>query len=547
MSLRPARPTRRVVAAVATALVTLVAAIATGSPHAGAEPPGPVIHTPPVDAPVADPFRPPATQYGPGNRGLAYDLAPDTPVRATADGSVVFAGAVGASQHVTVLHADGLRTSYSFLSAIAVRRGDVVRQGDVVGAAGPGFHLGARDGEHYLDPESLFGERVVEVRLVPHGEPLPPTDAGLLAEQASLRDLVRKEEPGLLRRAVGAVVRGAVPLAAKVVGAADAAWHSWRGLRPSSIAADIAESLAIHLRQECTPSSVTPEPPPGERTAILVAGLGSSSEHGSIDDVDLDALGYDPASVLRYRYGGGRTPTHADLHPGLAGIPEGAYRPDDTLGDVVERGRELAGLIEEAAAARPGAPIDVYAHSMGGLVTRVALLELAERPGGLEVLGQVATIGTPHSGADLATMAVLSEKGFIQDVDLARALLDIPIDPYSTGVRQLSETSDLIERLQGSGVPDGVDLRTVAARGDLVVTADKADVPGRPAAIIDLSGPDAHAGLPGDPATTRELQLGLAGLAPACQGFADAVQDAVVPEIVSAATDGISLGMLLPS
>lgn len=549
MSLRPARPTLRVAAAVA---VVLVAATVVAAPDPTGAAPPPVLHAPPVDAPIADPFRPPTTSYGPGNRGLRYDLAPGTPVRATADGLVVFAGTVGPTRHVTVLHQDGLRTSYSFLSEVGVGRGDRVARGDVLGAAGTGFHLGARDGEHYLDPEALFGERVVDVRLVPHDEPLPPTDAGILAEQASLRDLVRKEEPGLLRRAVGVVVRHGVPIIGRAVGAADAAWHSWRALTPTQVAADVVESLVLHLLQDCTESSVVTAPPPGERIALLVAGLGSSSAHASIDDVDLDALGYDGADVLRYRYGGGRTPPEGEVHPDLAAIPSGTYRPEDTLGDIAERGRELAALIEQAAAARPGVPIDVYAHSLGGVVTRVALLELAKRRAAgsrsaLDALGQVATIGSPHQGADLATMAVLSEKGLVQDVSYVRSLFDIPIDPYSPAVRQLAETSDLIGRLGDGGVPEGVELRTVAARGDLVVTADKAGVPGRPSAIIDLSGPGAHAGLPGHADTTRELALGLAGLPPACQGLGDALQDALFPEIISAITDGAGLASLLPS
>lgn len=546
MSLRPARPALRAAAAAATALVVVTATVAVRAEPAGAGPPAPVVHAPPVDAPIADPFRPPTTPYGPGNRGLAYDLAPGTPVRATADGTVVFAGRVGATRHVTVLHADGLRTSYSFLTAVHVRRGDRAARGDVLGTAGTGFHLGARDGEHYLDPESLFGEQVVEVRLVPHHEPLPPTDAGLLAEQAALRDLVRTEEPGFLRRMAGAVVRHGAPIAGKVAGAVEAAWHTWGQLHPAEVLHGVVESVARHLLQDCTAPSVTLRPPEEPRVALLVAGLGSSSSQAAIDDVDLDALGYDRADVLRYRYGGGRT-SGGDVHPDLADIPSGTYEPADTLGDVAERGQELADLIEQAAAARPGVPIDVYAHSLGGLVTRVALLELAERPGGTDVLGQVVTIGSPHSGADLATVAVLSEKGFVQDVSHVRAIFDIPIDPYRPAVRQLAETSPLVDRLRTAGVPDGVELRTVAARGDLVVTADKADIPGRPAAIIDLSGPGAHAGLPGDPDTTRELQLGLAGLPPACQGFADAVQDAVFPEVIAGITDGAGLATLLPS
>src|SRR3546814_18996431 len=116
-----------------------------------------------------------------------------------------------------------------------------------------------------------FGERVVDVRLVAHAEPLPPTDAGLLAEQAALRDLVRKEEPGLLRRAVGAVVRRAAPIAGKVLGAAEAAMHSWRAVSPKGLAAGIAESPAIQLRQEWTTSTAVPDTQGGEREVGRVA------------------------------------------------------------------------------------------------------------------------------------------------------------------------------------------------------------------------------------------------------------------------------------
>ena len=70
-------------------------------------------YAPPVDAPVADPFRPPATGFGPGNRGIEYATAPGTVVRAVGDGVVAFAGLVAGTRHVTVRHADGVRTTAS--------------------------------------------------------------------------------------------------------------------------------------------------------------------------------------------------------------------------------------------------------------------------------------------------------------------------------------------------------------------------------------------------------------------------------------------------
>ena len=69
---------------------------------------------------------------------------------------MTFAGAIGGQRFVTVLHADGLRTSYAFLATIEVHAGQVVAQGDVVGTSGATVHFGVRRGTVYLDPELLL-------------------------------------------------------------------------------------------------------------------------------------------------------------------------------------------------------------------------------------------------------------------------------------------------------------------------------------------------------------------------------------------------------
>jgi murein DD-endopeptidase MepM/ murein hydrolase activator NlpD len=124
-------------------------------------------YIPPVDAPVVDPFHLPDTPYGAGNRGLEYATLPGTAVRASAAGVVSFAGPVGGALHVTVLHPDGVRTSYSFLARIAVVLGQPVRQGQVVGVAGARFHFGARVGGDYIDPAALFSGAAFDVALLP--------------------------------------------------------------------------------------------------------------------------------------------------------------------------------------------------------------------------------------------------------------------------------------------------------------------------------------------------------------------------------------------
>ncbi len=148
----------------------VVALLVAAAPAAGRErldgPPRPYL--PPVEAPVTDPFRPPPTPYAAGNRGLEYATVSGTPVRAAAAGVVTFAGSVAGGLHVTVAHPDGIRTSYSFLASIAVRRGATVGQGQVLGRSGRRLHLGARRGDTYLDPASLWGSRgPPRVALVP--------------------------------------------------------------------------------------------------------------------------------------------------------------------------------------------------------------------------------------------------------------------------------------------------------------------------------------------------------------------------------------------
>ncbi len=104
---------------------------------------------------------------------------------AAADGLVVFAGPVAGGLHVTVLHADGVRTSYSFLAAIRVRQGDAVHGGDTVGVAAALLHVGARRGDTYIDPASLWGHDVgpPDVQLVPlDGRDVAAPAAHALAE-----------------------------------------------------------------------------------------------------------------------------------------------------------------------------------------------------------------------------------------------------------------------------------------------------------------------------------------------------------------------------
>lgn len=116
-------------------------------------------YRPPVDAPIADPFRAPSGPYGPGNRGIEYATPSGTQIRSIGPGVVLFAGQVGGQLFVTIRHADGLRSSYSWLASIGVAVGQQVAASEVLGTSAERFHLGVRmpDGT-YIDPASLFGD-----------------------------------------------------------------------------------------------------------------------------------------------------------------------------------------------------------------------------------------------------------------------------------------------------------------------------------------------------------------------------------------------------
>lgn len=134
----------------------------------------------PSPAVVLTPFRPPATRYGSGHRGVDLAAPVGAQVRAAADGVVVYAGVLVDRGVVSVEHAGGLRTTYEPVDA-AVSVGDVVARGDLLGTVAAGhpscmpascLHLGVRLPDRvYLDPMALFG--AWRIRLKPWAGPDP--------------------------------------------------------------------------------------------------------------------------------------------------------------------------------------------------------------------------------------------------------------------------------------------------------------------------------------------------------------------------------------
>lgn len=92
--------------------------------------------------------------------GVDFGAPTGTPVRAVADGTVVMARRNGGhGNYVEVKHEGSYATSYSHLSAILVKPGQKIHQGDVVGrvgatglATGPHLHFQLTMNGKYVDP-----------------------------------------------------------------------------------------------------------------------------------------------------------------------------------------------------------------------------------------------------------------------------------------------------------------------------------------------------------------------------------------------------------
>lgn len=478
---------------------------------------------------VIDHFRPPAGPYAAGNRGVDERTPAGSLVRASAAGRVVFAGQVAGSLHVTVLHADGLRTTYSFLASVLVRNGDEVVRGATLGLTGTFAHFGVRDPQGtYLDPEALW-----EGRAGAHLVAGPDEGAPALGPTDSEAVLLARALAGAPGRRGGGVVALAYEAAASTA--------------PAALDAFTREAMVwARSRDRCTPAGQPVAPPTTRRIAILVGGLGSSSAAAAVDGVDTPSLGYQPADVVRFSYRGGRVPDGRGDHGALADLATTEYRPGDTAGGLDDAAARLADLISTVGQLMPGTPVDLIAHSQGGVVARLALRRLAPAPLAAPAAGPavdtLVTLGTPHQGAELATaLAALgprSGSGGLVDRLVDR---EVGISADAPAIADLSQTSDVVARL-AEPVPSATRVLSIGASGDLTVPAVRTSVPGATNVVVHLGGLHAHDQLPSSPAVTREVALALAGAAPNCTTLAQAASDLVASHAIAQSETLVGLG-----
>lgn len=394
---------------------------------------------PPVDAPIGAAFDAPDADYGPGHRGIDYEVAAGTPVRGSASGTVSFAGTVAGVRAVTLDHGSGIETTYTGLSTIEVRGGERVDEGRFLGTSGTvhgiaGLHFGVKVDSEYTDPTALLIR--LDVASAIHLAPLSwtPENLGLLGESLSPM------------RSAGTSAR------------------------------------------DCRPVGELTEPakPPNDNIVVAVAGITSKTRGGISADLyeyGPERLGYPSRSTYRFSYAGTDGPR---FHT--------PYTRQDTYIDIRTAAMRLRDLMREIATKHPGASVDLIAHSQGGIVARTYLTRIARTSDGLPHVEHLVTYATPHRGAPGASQVQPLRDGTLTGrhvLAAAKGLADrgFPVpDPTSASVRQLAPGSALMSSLAREDVSFGTRVLALAVPNDPVVPADRALMPGKQGRVIPWTG-----------------------------------------------------------
>jgi murein DD-endopeptidase MepM/ murein hydrolase activator NlpD len=129
----------------------------------------------PTDFSLEPPLSYNGTFYPHFHTGLDLAGPLDTPIHAAADGIVLLAAAsvdstgklVGYGNYVVIAHPDGFVTLYGHLDSIAVKAGQVVHQGEIVGlegstgwSTGPHVHFEIRHDGQFLDPAPFLSGQI---------------------------------------------------------------------------------------------------------------------------------------------------------------------------------------------------------------------------------------------------------------------------------------------------------------------------------------------------------------------------------------------------
>jgi hypothetical protein len=223
-------------------------------------------------------------------------------------------------------------------------------------------------------------------------------------------------------------------------------------------------------------------------------------------------LGYRPKKVFFFSYRGIDGP---HLHK--------PYTRRDTYGDLRVAARWLRRLMLVVGRKFPGADVDLFAHSQGGLVARLFLESQAAWDPRLPRVAHLVTLATPHEGAPLARAAMNMRTSAAARTMLRAASRwaasggPFP-DPQARVMSELAPGSPLLDGLARQDVSYGTQVLTLASPFDLLVPSDRAGMPGELNRVVPPNGLFAHSAIVRSETARRIEYSFLRGGPVACAG-----------------------------
>jgi len=166
-----ARPTRLSRLVILSVLLSVSVSPAPTAVHAAAGTTASWAWPVPAPHPIVRSFVAPQSAYGPGHRGIDISAAEGSTVTTPADGVVFFAGIVVDRPVLSIMHGDGLVSSYEPVES-DLAAGTTVSRGEQVGRLLTGhcapvcLHFGVRLYGQYVSPLNFLGG-------IPHSVLLP--------------------------------------------------------------------------------------------------------------------------------------------------------------------------------------------------------------------------------------------------------------------------------------------------------------------------------------------------------------------------------------
>lgn len=136
---------------------------------------------------------------------------------------------------------------------------------------------------------------------------------------------------------------------------------------------------------------------------------------------------------------------------------------------ILELGTQLASVLEAIRAANGGGPVDIVAHSMGGLVSRAVLEGLSGGSLPANAIRRLVTIDTPHEGFDKNKFDVCKSPiaQLLNPLCIAlKPLLDCVVaDSGQKHEMDLAEHGLLLDPLNTRDMPPGTTVESIVTRG----------------------------------------------------------------------------------